>query len=103
MSLIPDENGNISGYIKKGHHEKVTSNLNKKILNLNIKIDQLNDSYTKLENNHNIFLREYKKKCEDYNKVLLKLESRNVKKDVYEELNNLKNKLKRYNDEYGDL
>ena len=103
MSLTPDKNGNISGYIKKSHHEKTNGNLNKKILELNNEIDHLKDSYTKLENNHNIFLSEYKKKCQDYNKVLLKLESKNVKKDVFEEINFLKDKLKKYSDKYGDL
>lgn len=103
MSLTPDKNGNIPGYIKKEHHEKTNGNLNKKILLLDNELDKLKDSYKKLENNHNIFLREYKKKCEDYNKVLLKLESKNVKKDLYEEFNILKNKVKKYSDKYGDL
>ena len=103
MSLKPDKHGNIPGYIKKEHHDKVTGNLNKKIIELNNTIDEKIDSFNQLENNHNIFLREYKKKCEEYNKVLIKLESKNVKKDVYEELNILKNKLKKYSEKYGDL
>ena len=103
MSLKPDKNGNIPGYIKKPHHDKITNNLNKKINELNEKIEEQIDSFKQLEDNHNIFLREYKKKCEEYNKVLIKLESKNVKKEIYEEINILKNKLKKYLDKYGEL
>lgn len=94
MSLKPDKNGNISGYVKKEHHEKVTNNLNNKINILQDKYDELNDSFNKLNKNHEIFLLEYKQKCNEYNKLLLKLESKNVKKEVYDELQNAKSKLK---------
>ena len=94
MSLKPDKNGNISGYVKKEHHEKVTNNLNNKINLLQDKHDELSDSFNKLNKNHEIFLLEYKQKCNEYNKLLLKLESKNVKKEVYEELQNAKSKLK---------
>jgi hypothetical protein len=94
MSLKPDKNGNISGYVKKEHHEKVTNNLNNKINILQDKYDELNDSFNQLNKNHEIFLLEYKQKCNEYNKLLLKLESKNVKKEVYDELQNAKSKLK---------
>ena len=31
MSLKPDKHGNITGYVKKEHHEKVSNNLNKRV------------------------------------------------------------------------
>ena len=103
MSLKPDKYGNITGYVKKDHHEKVTTNLNKRIESLNNELDKLRDSYVHQENNHNIFLKEYKKKCEDYNKVLLKLETRRVKKELLDELNDYKCKVKLYFDKYGSI
>ena len=93
MPLTPDNNGNISGYVKKEHHDKVTNNLNNKINLLQDKYDELSDSFDQLNKNHKIFLLDYKEKCNDYNKLLLKLESKNVKKDVYEELQKTKSKL----------
>jgi hypothetical protein len=55
-----------------------------------------------LENNHNIFLKEYKKKCEEYNKALLKLETRKVKKELLDELEDYKSKVKYFTDKYGN-
>ena len=54
-----------------------------------------------IETLHNIFLKDYKKKCEEYNKVLLKLESRRVKKELLDELEDYKKKVKFFTDKYG--
>ena len=103
MSFKSDKYGNISGYVKKEHHDKVNNNLNKRIESLTIELEKINESYINLENNHNIFLKEYKKKCEEYNKVLLKLEKRRVKKELLDELEDYKNKVKLYSDKYGNI
>ena len=101
MSLKPDKYGNITGYVKKDHHDKVTTNLNKRIESLNVELEKIQESYMNLEKNHNIFLKEYKKKCEEYNKALLKLEKRRVKKELLDELDDYKNKVKFFTDKYG--
>ena len=103
MSLKPDKNGNIEGFVKKEHHDRMIYNSNKKINNLNDELDKIRDSYINLENNHNIFLKEYKKKCEEYNKIVLKLEGRKIKKELLDELNDYKQKCKLYFDKYGSL
>ena len=103
MSFKSDKYGNISGYVKKEHHDKVNNNLNKRIESLTIELEKINESYINLENNHNIFLKEYKKKCEEYNKALLKLEKRRVKKELLDELEDYKNKVKLYSDKYGNI
>ena len=103
MSFKSDKYGNISGYVKKEHHDKVNINLNKRIESLTIELEKINESYINLENNHNIFLKEYKKKCEEYNKVLLKLEKRRVKKELLDELEDYKNKVKLYSDKCGNI
>ena len=103
MSFKSDKYGNISGYVKKEHHDKVNNNLNKRIESLTIELEKMNESYINLENNHNIFLKEYKKKCEEYNKALLKLEKRRVKKELLDELEDYKNKVKLYSDKYGNI
>jgi len=103
MSFKSDKYGNISGYVKKEHHDKVNINLNKRIESLTIELEKINESYINLENNHNIFLKEYKKKCEEYNKALLKLEKRRVKKELLDELEDYKNKVKLYSDKYGNI
>ena len=90
MSCKPDKNGNIKGYVKKEHHDKVSNNLNKRIESMTTELEKLQESYMNLENNHNIFLKEYKKKCEEYNKALLKLETRKVKKELLDELEDYK-------------
>ena len=103
MSLKTDKNGNIEGFIKKEHHEKIIYNSNKKINDLNDELNKLRESYINIENNHNVFLQEYKKKCEEYNKILLKLEKRRVKKELLDELADYKNKVKFYSDKYGSI
>ena len=103
MSFKSDKYGNIIGYVKKEHHDKVNNNLNKRIESLTIELEKINESYINLENNHNIFLKEYKKKCEEYNKALLKLEKRRVKKELLDELEDYKNKVKLYSDKYGNI
>ena len=102
MSCKPDKNGNIKGYVKKEHHDKVSNNLNKRIESMTTELEKLQESYMNLENNHNIFLKEYKKKCEEYNKALLKLETRKVKKDLLDELEDYKSKVKYFTDKYGN-
>ena len=101
MSLKPDKHGNITGYVKKEHHEKVSNNLNKRVESLKVELEKIQESYVNLENNHNIFLKEYKKKCEEYNKALLILEKRKVKKELLDELEDYKSKVKFYTDKYG--
>ena len=103
MSLKTDKNGNIEGFVKKEHHEKMINNSNKKINDLNDELDKLRESYINIENNHNIFLQQYKNKCEEYNKIVLKLEGRKVKKELLDELNDYKSKYKAYSDKYGNL
>ncbi len=103
MSLKPDRNGNIKGFIKQEHHEKTKINLEKKIFFLQDKLDDLNNSYSKLTNNHETIKNEYKKKCIDYNKLLVRLEHKNIKKELYEELQDLKTKYKLYFEKYGSL
>jgi len=103
MSFKSDKYGNISGYVKKEHHDKVNINLNKRIESLTIELEKINESYINLENNHNIFLKAYKNKCEEYNKALLKLEKRRVKKELLDELEDYKNKVKLYSDKYGNI
>ena len=102
MSYKPDKNGNIKGYVKKEHHDKVSNNLNKRIESMTTELEKLQESYMNLENNHNIFLKEYKKKCEEYNKALLKLETRKVKKELLDELEDYKSKVKYFTDKYGN-
>ena len=102
MSCKPDKNGNIKGYVKKEHHDKVSNNLNKRVESMTTELEKLQESYMNLENNHNIFLKEYKKKCEEYNKALLKLETRKVKKDLLDELEDYKSKVKYFTDKYGN-
>ena len=102
MSFKPDKNGNIKGYVKKEHHDKVSNNLNKRIESMTTELEKLQESYMNLENNHNIFLKEYKKKCEEYNKALLKLETRKVKKELLDELEDYKSKVKYFTDKYGN-
>tara|TARA_B100000900_G_C19997283_1_gene480271 strand:+ start:203 stop:514 length:312 start_codon:yes stop_codon:yes gene_type:complete len=102
MSCKPDKNGNIKGYVKKEHHDKVSNNLNKRIESMTTELEKLQESYMNLENNHNIFLKEYKKKCEEYNKALLKLETRKVKKELLDELEDYKSKVKYFTDKYGN-
>ena len=102
MSCKPDKNGNIKGYVKKEHHDKVSNNLNKRIESMTTELEKLHESYMNLENNHNIFLKEYKKKCEEYNKALLKLETRKVKKELLDELEDYKSKVKYFTDKYGN-
>ena len=102
MSYKPDKNGNIQGYVKKEHHDKVSNNLNKRIESMTAELEKIQESYMNLENNHNIFLKEYKKKCEEYNKVLLKLETRKVKKELLDELEDYKSKVKYFTDKYGN-
>ena len=102
MSCKPDKNGNIKGYVKKEHHDKVSNNLNKRIESMTTELEKLQESYMNLENNHNIFLKEYKKKCEEYNKALLKLETRKVKKELLDELDDYKSKVKYFTDKYGN-
>ena len=101
MSFKPDKNGNIKGYVKKEHHDKVSNNLNKRVESMTTELEKLQESYMNLENNHNIFLKEYKKKCEEYNKALLKLETRKVKKELLDELEDYKSKVKYFTDKYG--
>ena len=103
MSLKTDKNGNIEGFIKKDHHEKIINNSNKKTNDLIDELDKLRESYINIEKNHNIFLQEYKKKCEEYNKIVLKLEGRKVKTELLNELNDYKSKYKTYFDKYGSL
>ena len=102
MSCKPDKNGNIKGYVKKEHHDKVSNNLNKRIESMTTELEKLQESYMNLENNHNIFLKEYKKKCEEYNKALLKLETRKVKKELLDELEDYKSKVKYFTDKYSN-
>jgi len=94
MSIKQDNYGNIEGYVKKDHHEKVLNNLNKRIEVLNDEVDKVRTSYENLNTNHNIFSSQYKKKCEEYNKLLLKLEGRKVKKELLDELEYYKQKCK---------
>ena len=103
VPVKPDKYGNITGYVKKGHHDKVTTNLNKRIESLNVELEKIQESYMNLEKNHNIFLKDYKKKCEEYNKVLLKLETRRVKKELLDELEDYKSKVKLYFEKYGSI
>jgi len=101
--IKPDKYGNITGYVKKDHHDKVSNNLNKRIESLNVELEKIQESYMNLEKNHNIFLKDYKKKCEEYNKVLLKLETRRVKKELLDELEDYKSKVKLYFEKYGSI
>ena len=101
MDLKLDKNGNVDGFVKKEHHDKTISNLNFKINSLEHELETIQTSYSNLDNNHNVFLKEYKKKCEDYNKVLLKLERKNVSKELMEELDDYKKKVNLYIERYG--
>lgn len=103
MSLKPDKNGNIKGFVKKEHHDNIKKNLENKIIFLQDRLDLLDNSYSKLENNHEKFVEDYKKKCIDYNKLLNRLESKNIKKEHYEELHDLRTKNKLYYEKYGGL
>tara|TARA_B100001093_G_scaffold258578_2_gene247273 strand:+ start:477 stop:788 length:312 start_codon:yes stop_codon:yes gene_type:complete len=103
MSLKPDKNGNIVGFIKKEHHEKTKSNYEKTINSLKDRIDGLENSYDKLEKNHEIFKKDYKKKCEDYNKLLNKLEQKNIKKEFFSEYEILKQRNQQYFNKYGNI
>ena len=99
--IKPDKYCNITGYVKKDHHDKESNNLNNRIESLNVELEKIQESYMNLEKNHNIFLKDYKKKCEEYNKVLLKLETRRVKKELLDELEDYKKKVKFFTDKYG--
>ena len=103
MSLKPDKNGNIVGFVKKEHHEKTKNNYEKTIISLEDKLDSLQNSYNILEKNNKIFKKEYKKKCEDYNKVLNKLDQKNIKKDFFSEYELLKKRNQQYFDKYGSI
>lgn len=101
MNLKLDKNGNVDGFVKKEHHEKTVTNLHAKIESIETELEMIRTSYTNLDNNHKIFLKEYKKKCEDYNKLLLKLERKNVSKELMEELDDYKKKVNLYIEKYG--
>lgn len=103
MSLKPDKNGNIKGFVKKEHHDNIKKNLENKIIFLQDRLDLLENSHSKLENNHEKFVDEYKKKCVDYNKLLIRLEQKNIKKEHYDELQELRSKNKLYFEKYGSL
>tara|TARA_B100001094_G_scaffold272065_1_gene277703 strand:- start:188 stop:505 length:318 start_codon:yes stop_codon:yes gene_type:complete len=103
MSLKPDKNGNIKGFVKKDHHDNIKKNLEDKLIFLQDRLDSLENSYSKLEKNHDIFVEEYKKKCIDYNKLLTRLEQKKIKKEHYEELQDLRTKNKLYFEKYGSL
>ena len=103
MSLKPDKNGNIKGFVKKDHHDNIKKNLEDKLIFLQDRLDSLENSHSILEKNHEKFVEEYKKKCSDYNKLLVRLEQKNIKKDHYEELQNLREKNKLYYEKYGGL
>ena len=79
------------------------NNYEKTINSLRDKIDSLQNSYDKLEKNHEIFKKDYKKKCEDYNKLLNKLEQKNIKKEFFSEYEILKQRNQQYFDKYGNI
>ena len=66
-------------------------------------LETIRGSYVGLDNNHNIFLSEYKKKCEECNKLELKLENKNVSRDLIKELEDYKRKCNAYFQLYGSL
>ena len=76
----------------------------KKLLEtLKDKLDSLQNSYNILEKNHEIFKKDYKKKCEDYNKVLNKLEQKNIKKEFFSEYEMIIKRNQQYFDKYGSI
>ena len=62
MSLKPDKNGNIEGFIKKEVHEKMKRNYMDTIENLQYKVDDLKDKMINLQENKEEFKRVYKEK-----------------------------------------
>jgi len=103
MDLKLDKNGNIDGFVKKEHHDKTVHNLSMKIEEKDHELETIRESYVNLDNNHKIFLAEYKKKCEECNKLELKLENKHIKKELLEELEDYKSKFNAYFQLYGKL
>lgn len=103
MNLKLDKNGNVEGFVKKEHHEKTVNNLLNKLEEKDEELETIRESYMNLTNNHEIFLSEYKKKCEECNKLELKLENKNVSKDLINELEDYKRKCNAYFQKYGSL
>ena len=103
MDMKLDKNGNLDGFVKKEHHDKIVNNLSKKIEEKEQELETIKESYSNLDNNHKIFLSEYKKKCEDCNKLELKLENKNISRDLINELEDYKRKCNTYFQLYGSL
>jgi len=103
MLLKLDKNGNVDGFVKKEHHDKIVNNLSKKIEEKEQELETIKESYSNLVNNHGIFLSEYKKKCEECNKLELKLENKNISRDLIKELEDYKRKCNSYFMLYGSL
>ena len=103
MDLKLDKNGNIEGFVKKEHHDKTVNNLSMKIEEKEQELETIRESYVNLDNNHKIFLSEYKKKCEECNKLELKLENKNISRDLISELEDYKRKYNAYFQLYGSL
>lgn len=103
MTHKQDKNGNIDGYIKKEHHDKMMKNSDIKINKLQGDLENLKFSSEKVDTNFNIFKVEYKKKCEDYNRLVLKLEGKGIKRDIFYELEDKKKQLKCYIEKYGEI
>ena len=102
MSLKPDENGNIEGFIKKGVHEKMKRNYMDTIENLQNKVDDLKHKMKKLDDNYEEFKRSYKEKCNEFNKLSLKYEKCNTK-GLIDELEEYKIRNRAYFNKYGNL
>ena len=102
MSLKPDKNGNIEGFIKKEVHEKMKRNYMDTIENLQYKVDDLKDKMKNLQENHEEFKRGYKEKCGDFDKLTLKYEKCNTK-GLIDELEEYKSRYRAYFNKYGNL
>lgn len=102
MSLNPDKNGNIEGFIKKEVHEKMKRNYMDTIENLQYKVDDLRDKMKNLQENHEVFKRDYKEKYNDFEKLTLKYEKCNTK-GLIDELEEYKSRYRAYFNKYGNL
>ena len=102
MSLKPDKNGNIDGFIKKEVHEKMKNNYDDTIETLRYKIGDLRDKLNNLQENHENFKKGYKEKCGEFDKLTIKYEKCNTK-GLVDELELYKDRCRAYFNKYGNL
>ena len=102
MSLKPDKNGNIEGFIKKEVHEKMKRNYDDTIEKLRYKVDDLKDSMKNLQENHEEFKKSYDEKCRDFNRLSIKYEKCGTK-GIIDELEEYKSRCRSYFNKYGNL